>query len=222
MTRTGRRAGNLDTRVAILAVARRRFGARGYDATSLRSIAAEAHVDPALLIHYFSTKEGLFAAVIGLGQPPSELLGDLASLPLREAAERVVRVYLEMVDSDESRNAILSLVRSAVSNEKQPARFENLSREFLVVLTSLCDEPDAGLRGVARRVATHRHRDAPSRHPRRTTRTCAEGRDRRSGRAENRVVSRTGRLGFLSARMARHDAACGFMVLSRSDVIPAT
>ena len=147
MTRTGRRAGNLDTRVAILAVARRRFGARGYDATSLRSIAAEAHVDPALLIHYFSTKEGLFAAVIGLGQPPSELLGDLASLPLREAAERVVRVYLEMVDSDESRNAILSLVRSAVSNEKAASALrEFLSREFLVVLTSLCDEPDAGLR----------------------------------------------------------------------------
>ncbi|MGA3354968.1 MAG: TetR family transcriptional regulator [Acidimicrobiales bacterium] len=147
MTRTGRRAGNLDTREAILAVARQRFGARGYDATSLRSIAAEAHVDPALLIHYFSTKEGLFVAVVGLGQRPSELLGDLGSLPLREAAEKVVRVYLEMVDSAESRNAILSLVRSAVSNEKAAGMLrEFLSREFLNVVTSLCDEPDARMR----------------------------------------------------------------------------
>ncbi len=147
MTRTGRRAGNLDTREAILAVARQRFGTRGYDATSLRSIAAEAQVDPALLIHYFSTKEGLFAAVMGLFQRPSELLGDLGSLPLGEAAEKVVRVYLEMVDSDESRNAILSLVRSAVSNEKAAGMLrEFLSQEFLSVVTSLCDKPDAGLR----------------------------------------------------------------------------
>lgn len=149
MTRTGRRAGNLDTREAILAVARRRFGTRGYDATSLRSIAAEAHVDPALLIHYFATKEGLFVAVMGMGmgKRPSELLGDLGSLPLREAAKKVVRVYLEMVDSDESRNAILSLVRSAVSNENAAGMLrEFLSREFLGVVTSLCDKPDARLR----------------------------------------------------------------------------
>ena len=147
MTRTGRRAGNLDTREAILAVARRRFGTRGYDATSLRSIASEAHVDPALLIHYFATKEGLFVAVMGMGKRPSELLGDLGSLPLREAAKKVVRVYLEMVDSDESRNAILSLVRSAVSNENAAGMLrEFLSREFLGVVTSLCDKPDARLR----------------------------------------------------------------------------
>jgi AcrR family transcriptional regulator len=147
MTRTGRRAGNLDTREAILAVARRRFGTRGYDATSLRSIATEAHVDPALLIHYFSTKEGLFVAAMGLDQRPSELLGDLASLTSREAAEKVVRVYLEMVDSDESRNAMLSLVRSAVSNEKAADMLrEFLGQEFLSVVTSLCDEPDVRLR----------------------------------------------------------------------------
>jgi len=147
MTRTGRRAGNLDTREAILAVARRRFGTGGFDATSIRSIATEAHVDPALLIHYFSTKEGLFVAAIGLGQRPSELLDDLGSLPLREAAEKVVRVYLEIVDSDESRNAILSLVRSAVSNEKAAGMLrEFLSREFVGVVTSLSDEPDARLR----------------------------------------------------------------------------
>jgi AcrR family transcriptional regulator len=53
MSRTGRRPGTPATRDAILAVARRRFATRGYDATPLRSIAAEAEVDPALLIHYF-------------------------------------------------------------------------------------------------------------------------------------------------------------------------
>ena len=104
-------------------------------------------MDPALLIHYFSTKEGLFLAVMGMGQRPSELLGDLGSLPLREAAEKVVRTYLEMVDSDESRNAILGLVRSAVSNDKAAGMLrEFLSREFLSVVTALCDGPDAQMR----------------------------------------------------------------------------
>ena len=66
MTRTGRRPGTSDTRDQILAVARRRFATRGYDATSLRAIATDAKVDPALLIHYFGTKEGLFTAATGL------------------------------------------------------------------------------------------------------------------------------------------------------------
>ena len=75
--------GTPDTRDAILAVARRRFATRGYDATSLRGIATEAKVDPALLIHYFGTKEGLFVAATGLPAGLSELFGSLAALPLR-------------------------------------------------------------------------------------------------------------------------------------------
>ena len=82
MNRTGRRPGTPDTRDAILAVARRRFATRGYDATSLRGIAAEAKVDPALLIHYFGTKEGLFVAATGLPAGLPELFGSLAALPL--------------------------------------------------------------------------------------------------------------------------------------------
>ena len=72
MSRTGRRPGTPDTRDAILAVARRRFATRGYEATSLRGIAADAKVDPALLIHYFGTKEGLFTAATGLPEAALE------------------------------------------------------------------------------------------------------------------------------------------------------
>ena len=75
MSRTGRRPGVPDTRDAIVAVARRRFATRGYDATSLRSIATEAKVDPALLIHYFGSKDQLFVAATGLPAGLSELFG---------------------------------------------------------------------------------------------------------------------------------------------------
>ncbi len=149
MSRTGRRPGTPDTRDAILAVARRRFATRGYDATSLRGIAAEAKVDPALLIHYFSTKEGLFVAATGLPADLSELFGSLAALPVHDCVQALVRGYLHVVDSDKSRNAILALVRSAVSNDKAAAMLrEFLTAELLPVIARLTGHTDARLRAA--------------------------------------------------------------------------
>ncbi len=147
MTRTGRRPGTPATREAILAVARRQFATRGYDATSLRAIAAEAKVHPTLLIHYFSNKEGLFAAATGLPAGMPEMFGSLATLPIPDAAEALVRIYLQIVDGDKSRNAILALVRSAVSNEKAAAMFrEFVTAALLTVIARLTSHPDAHLR----------------------------------------------------------------------------
>ena len=163
MSRTGRRPGTPDTRDAILAVARRRFATRGYDATSLRGIAAEAKVDPALLIHYFGTKEGLFVAATGLPAGLPELFGSLTALPLHDCVQALVRGYLHVVDSDKSRNAILALVRSAVSNDKAAALLrEFLTAELLPVIARLTGHPDARLRAslVAAQligIATLRH-----------------------------------------------------------------
>ncbi len=163
MSRTGRRPGAPDTRDTILAIARRRFAIRGYDATSLRDIAAEAQVDPALIIHYFGTKEGLFGAAAGLPDGLSGLLQDLAVLPLHDFTQALVRAYLELVDSDGSRNAILALVRSAVSNDNAAAMLrEFLTAELLPVIGRLTRHPDAPLRAslVAAQligIATQRH-----------------------------------------------------------------
>ena len=147
MTRTGRRPGTSDTRDQILAVARRRFATRGYDATSLRGIAADAKVDPALLIHYFGTKEGLFTAATGLPTGLSEVFAGQQGQTLRDFAESLVRSYLRFVDSDQSRNAILALVRSAVSNEKAAAMLrEFLAAELVPVIASRTGHENAALR----------------------------------------------------------------------------
>jgi AcrR family transcriptional regulator len=147
MTRTGRRPGTPETRDEILAVARRRFATRGYDATSLRGIAADARVDPALLIHYFGSKEGLFAAATGLPGRLSEVFAGPGDASLPEFAESLVRVYLQFVDSDQSRNAILALVRSAVSNEKAAAMLrEFLAAELLPVIGRFAGHENAPLR----------------------------------------------------------------------------
>jgi AcrR family transcriptional regulator len=147
MTRTGRRPGTSDTRDQILAVARRRFATRGYDATSLRGIATDAKVDPALLIHYFGTKEGLFTAATGLPTGLSEVFAGQEGQTLRDFAESLTRSYLRFVDSDQSRNAILALVRSAVSNEKAAAMLrEFLAAELLPVIASRTGHENAPVR----------------------------------------------------------------------------
>jgi AcrR family transcriptional regulator len=51
-----------ETRADILAAARVRFGADGYERTTLRAVAADVGVDPALVIRYFGSKQDLFAA----------------------------------------------------------------------------------------------------------------------------------------------------------------
>ncbi len=54
-----------DGRRRILSSARRLFGRRGFDRTSVRDIAADADVDKALVFYHFHTKEELFATVLG-------------------------------------------------------------------------------------------------------------------------------------------------------------
>ena len=120
---------------------------RGNDATALRGIATDAKVDPALLIHYFGTKEGLFAAAAGLPAGLSELLDGAQNASPREFSESLVRAYLQFADSDQSRNAILALVRSAVSNEKAAAMLRDfLAAELLPVIGRHTEHPDAPLR----------------------------------------------------------------------------
>jgi AcrR family transcriptional regulator len=49
--RPGRRPGSADTRGRILAAARASFGERGFEAATIRDVAARAGVDPALVHH---------------------------------------------------------------------------------------------------------------------------------------------------------------------------
>ena len=154
MSPAGRRPGTPDTREAILKVARREFATRGYEATSLRLIAAEAQVDPALVIHYFGTKDNLFIAATGLPAGLPGAIANLAGIPVTDFPAALVHAYLELVDSDDSRNAILALVRSAVSHERAAVMLrEFLTAQLLPVIARLTQRDDASLR--ASLVAAH-------------------------------------------------------------------
>ncbi|MCW3817307.1 TetR family transcriptional regulator [Micromonospora sp. DR5-3] len=137
--RTGRRPGNPDTREAILAAARTAFAERGFDAASIRAIATAAGVDPALVHHYFGTKEELFRATVAIPIDPAELLPAVLAAGPDRAGERLIRTFLSVWDSPVG-GAAVALLRSAVSNE-WTAR---LLREFLVtqVLRRVLDQLD--------------------------------------------------------------------------------
>ncbi|MFI7605173.1 TetR family transcriptional regulator [Micromonospora sp. NPDC049366] len=137
--RTGRRPGNPDTREAILDAARAAFAERGFDAASIRAIAAAAGVDPALVHHYFGSKDQLFLAAMQAPVDPRELIPKVLAGDRDGLGERLVRMFLGVWDSPAG-TAGVALLRSAVSNE-WTAR---LLREFLTtqVLRRVLDHLD--------------------------------------------------------------------------------
>ncbi|NUT33798.1 MAG: TetR/AcrR family transcriptional regulator [Hamadaea sp.] len=125
--RTGRRPGSPDTREAILAAARRQFAERGFDGGTVRQIAADAGVDPALVHHYFGTKEQLFLATVQVPIDPRQLVAIVAEGGKDNVGENLLRTFLGVWDSPVG-TAGAALLRSAMSSE-WTAR---LLREFLL------------------------------------------------------------------------------------------
>jgi AcrR family transcriptional regulator len=58
--RHGRRQGEPVSRETVLAAAKRRFADQGYEKTTLRAIAEDAHVDPSMVLYLFGSKAELF------------------------------------------------------------------------------------------------------------------------------------------------------------------
>jgi AcrR family transcriptional regulator len=110
----GRRPGAPDTRADILAAARVLFADRGFGRTTIRAVAADAGVDPALVHHYFGTKDDLFVASLQLPVDPRERLAPALVGGPDGAAERILGVFLEVWDEPENRLALTGFVRSVL------------------------------------------------------------------------------------------------------------
>lgn len=115
--RTGRRPGDSGTREAILAAARDSFGTTGYAGTTIRGVARTAGVDPALVHHYFGSKDDLFAAAVELPVDPSVLVPMLLADGPDGLGERVVLTFLNVWDNTPGQGPMLALLRSAASDE---------------------------------------------------------------------------------------------------------
>ena len=129
MGRTGRRpqGDTGDTRTAIQAAALEQFSERGYQATTIRSIAEQAQVDPALVMHFFGSKEGLFESCVEWPFDLDEEMAAVMAAGVDRAGERLVRLFVTTWDVRSGRNTSLALLRAAMGQESA----ERLLREFL-------------------------------------------------------------------------------------------
>ncbi len=119
MGRTGRRPGSPDTRRTILAAARDTFADNGFAGASIRSIAAAAGCDPALVHHYFGTKEQLFIATVEVPVNPAEVIGALVTGGINGLGSRLIGAALEVWDSPAGA-ALAATMRSNLAGNDAP------------------------------------------------------------------------------------------------------
>ena len=144
MPRSGRRPGNSGSRERILAAARTSFARSGYDATTIRGIAAAAGVDPALVRHYFGSKEHLFVVALEFPVDPVEFVPRLLDPGIDGLGERIAAFFLEAWDTPGGR-PFLALLRSVASNEQAAEALRQfVSREVLsrVAAILVLDRPE--------------------------------------------------------------------------------
>ncbi len=108
-----------ETKAAILAAARERFGSAGFQAATIRAIAADAGVDPAMVMRYYGSKDKLFAAAaeFDLRFP------DLTATDAKQVGRSLVRHFLERWEGDE---AMVILLRSSATNGEAAQRMHEI------------------------------------------------------------------------------------------------
>ncbi|WP_347221451.1 MULTISPECIES: TetR/AcrR family transcriptional regulator [Mycobacteriaceae] len=141
--RPGRPPGASDTRDRILSSARELFARNGIDKTSIRAIATDAGVDPALVHHYFGTKTQLFAAAIKIPIDPMSIIGPLREVPVDEIGHVLPSLLLPLWDSELGKGFIATL-RSVLggSNVAELSMFRSFLQDVITAeVGSRVDDP---------------------------------------------------------------------------------
>jgi AcrR family transcriptional regulator len=110
---SGRRAGPTDSHGVILETARALFSERGFDGTTMRGIAQAAHVDSALIHHFFLSKEGLFFAAVHDAFVVPDLVTTVCQGDPDLAGERLARAFLTHWETPDIKPRAEGLIRSA-------------------------------------------------------------------------------------------------------------
>lgn len=132
-----------ETRARILRAARGSFAADGYERTTIRAVAAKADIDPSMVMRYFGSKDGLFAAAASFDLR----LPDLGVLPRQKLGAALVRHFLARWEGDMSDNALRVLLRTAASHDSAAERMREIFRSQLVpALASVVPKKEAAAR----------------------------------------------------------------------------
>jgi AcrR family transcriptional regulator len=145
--RTGRRPGESGSREAIADAARRSFAKLGYDRTTIRGIAAEAGVDPALVAHFFGSKQKLFVSVMALPFDPQEVMPEILAGARSKAGLRLAEFAVGLLEDPGARSVLVGIVRSAASEHEAAQLVRELVAQRIVgAMCRALATPDAELR----------------------------------------------------------------------------
>jgi AcrR family transcriptional regulator len=119
------------TRRAILAAARQRFAADGYERATIRGIAGDAGIDPSMVMRYFGSKEQLFAAAADFDLQ----LPDFSEVDRDHVGAGMVGYFMDRWERDE---ALVVLLRSATTNPEAAQRMREIfAGQLLPVITKV-------------------------------------------------------------------------------------
>lgn len=128
------------TRDGILEAARRLFGEEGYDRTTIRSVAAAAEIHPSMVMRYYGSKEGLFAAAAAFDLE----LPDLSRIPRRDIGKTLVKHLLDRWEAKPGE--LPALLRVSVTHERARARLiEVFRKQLLPAVAAICGKDRAAV-----------------------------------------------------------------------------
>lgn len=126
----------------ILTAARSQFARDGYERTTIRTVAAAAQTDPALVMRYFGSKDGLFAAASTFDLR----LPDLTTVTSDCLGETLIRHFLERWEGDPNDQSLRILLRAGVTNAEAAARIRALFAEQVLPAVRLVAPDQQALR----------------------------------------------------------------------------
>lgn len=136
---------NADTRQQIIASARKLFADKGFSGATVRSIAADAGVDPGLIRHYFGDKAGLLVATMQLPINPQEILRRVFAAGPDGLGTRIIRTFLTQWDPH--RDVLSGLIRTTIAGSDQSPPVLDLVRSIVLAeLLTLLEGADRELR----------------------------------------------------------------------------
>ena len=145
--RRGPRQDGGGAREAILDAARGHFAAHGFEGATLRAIARDAGVDPALVSYYFGSKSGLFVESLRLPVNPGDAIDALLAEGADDLGARLVTRFLQVWDNPVTGDPVIGVLRSASSQPELMREF--LERQIVPRFAGAIEGPDAELRITA-------------------------------------------------------------------------
>jgi AcrR family transcriptional regulator len=133
--RRGRRQGEPVSRDVVLAAAKERFAVEGYEKTTLRAIARDAHVDPSMVLYLFGSKEELYRESLRLVLDPDMLVAVLSEGG-GDVGTRMVRRYLQIWENPDTGRSMRAMLQSATSNSDAHEAFRGFMQSYVLPAVS--------------------------------------------------------------------------------------